>query len=807
MGRIYASFPQIGRMTDERPRLENLMAPQTRPQQGLTGDGITARLRAALPQRRRPVDRADSVVWLIYAVLTVLAIGYVAVVMVRPSTESWTWLDGWGVDGFEIVAGGLCILRAVVVRRNRSIPVLLGIGLLCWAFGDVALTIESLGGRTPPSPSVADLFYLSFYPVTYFALMTLLRTQVKRFTLASWIDGAVAGFGAAAVCSTFAFKAVLSHAGGNATGVAVNLAYPVGDVLLLGLVVGGAAIVPGRRKLPWLLLAAGYALNTVGDVFNLFGSVSFIGNLFNASAWPASILLVSVAVWIRAPAGGPALSDDSPGFVLPGLAACSALVILFVGSVHHVGRLSLALAAATLLVAGVRSALSVVGLRNLTAQRQRESITDQLTGLGNRRLLFQLLEAIAAEHADPDVPGRELAFMFVDLDRFKEVNDSFGHPTGDELLRQLGARLRDSLRDSDLVVRLGGDEFVVVLLDSDADYATTVAGRLTARIEEPFFLDAVRAQIGASIGIAVVPDDAVAPLDLVRCADLAMYRAKVEGKPFAVYQQDLDGAANRMQLVDELRAAIDERELELHYQPQVDLTTGEIGSVEALVRWMHPRLGFIPPLEFIAIAEDAGMMSALTELVLDEALKQCAAWRAERSPLTVSVNISASDLLDPGFPQLVADLLTRYELPSDALVLEMTETTAIADFERSQLAIQKLHDLGLVVSVDDFGAGFTSLAYLGSLAVKELKLDRSFITRLTETQDGRDLALVRATVELAHALGLRVVAEGVEDNHCLGLLTGLRCDLAQGYLISRPKPPSQLELAPVPLPAAARRAA
>ena len=336
-----------------------------------------------------------------------------------------------------------------------------------------------------------------------------------------------------------------------------------------------------------------------------------------------------------------------------------------------------------------------------------------------------------------------------------------------------------------------------------------MAGRLTAQIEEPFTLDAVRVQIGASIGIAVLPDDAVDAADLVRCADLAMYRAKLEGKRFAIYQEDLDGAANRMQLVEELRDAIEQRQLELHYQPQVDLATGDINSVEALVRWIHPRLGYVPPLEFIALAEDAGLMGALTAVVLDEALFQCASWRSAGREMAVSVNISASDLLNPDFPDLVARLLAGYGLGPEVLVLEMTETTAIADFKRSQHAIQKLHDLGLVVSVDDFGAGFTSLAYLGSLAVKELKLDRSFISRLADSKQGRDLALVTATVELAHALGLRVVAEGVEDHECLRLLSGLRCDLVQGYVISKPKPADQLELARHVLPAliAPRRAA
>jgi diguanylate cyclase (GGDEF)-like protein len=771
----------------------------------MSADELGARMRAAFPPRRRALDRTPALLWPLYGLLTLLAAGYVVTQLLN---RNWGWVNGWGVDGFEFVVSGLCVLKARTMRRGRSIPLLLGLGLFCWGAGDVVLTIQSLGGATPPSPSLADAFYVAFYPVTYGALMLLLRSQVKRFSLASWLDGAVAGFGAAALCATFAFKAVLHHAGGSATGVAVNLVYPVGDILLLGLVAGGAAIVSGRRRLPWLLLAAGYALNTVGDIFNVLNSTSFVGTLFNAIAWPLSILLVSVAVWIRTPATRPTVAEEPPSFLLPALAAGAALMILFVGSLGHVGQVSLALAVATLVVAGVRSALSLVGLRTLTEQRRREAATDQLTGLGNRRALFHLLDDFLANRDDPDVPDRSLAFMFVDLDRFKEVNDSFGHPTGDELLRQLGARLRDSLRESDLVVRLGGDEFAVALLDSDADYAATVAGRLTSRIEEPFALDAVRVQIGASIGIAVFPDDALNPADLVRCADLAMYRAKVEGKRFAIYQEDLDGAANRIQLVEELGAAIEQRQLELHYQPQVDLSSGEITAVEALVRWIHPRLGSIPPLEFIALAEDAGLMGGLTAFVLDEALFQCASWRSAGKTLTVSVNISASDLVNPELPDLVSRLLAGYGLGAEALVLEMTETTAIADFERSQEAIQKLHDLGLVVSVDDFGAGFTSLAYLGSLAVGELKLDRSFITRLSETGQGRDLALVRATVELAHALGLRVVAEGVEDNECLGLLSGLSCDLVQGYVISKPKPAAELELARHELPAVpARRAA
>ena len=390
-----------------------------------TGDETSATLRAALHPRRRPADRAHAVVWAMYAVLAVFAIGYV---VVDSLGFEWSWLDGWGVNGFEVVTGLLCILKAADRARpgrpgpGRNQPAVLG---------------RRRHRQHDPVPRrrdaalavLADGFYVTFYPVAYIALMLLLRANVRRFSLASWLDGAVAGLGAAAVCATFAFKDVLTHAGGSAAGVAVNLAYPVGDVLLLGLVVGGAAIVSGKRRLPWLLLATGYALNTVGDIFNVLGSTSQVATVLNDIAWPVAILLVSISVWVRPRAGRPVLSQEAPGFALPALAAASALLILCVGSVHHVSRVSLALAVATLVIAGVRSALSLVGLRNLTEQRRLDSVTDALTGLGNRRSLSELLDTVAAEHSNRDDGARSLAFMFVDLNKFKEVNDSFGHPS------------------------------------------------------------------------------------------------------------------------------------------------------------------------------------------------------------------------------------------------------------------------------------------------------------------------------------------------------------------------------------------
>jgi diguanylate cyclase len=752
----------------------------------------------ALDRRRpAPTVRKHPFVWGLYGLLALCMIAYVASEFARRSGQSWPWLDNWGVAFFEIFLAGLCLLRAIVSRRRRMTVVLLGLGLLSWALGDLALAIESVGGANPPVPSVADAFYLAFYPLTYVALMQVLRRETGQLSVATWLDGAVAGVGAAAICAAFAFHNVLQSAGGSAAAVGVDLAYPIGDVLLLAIVVAATAVLPGRRRATWLLLAAGYTLNAAGDTFNLFGNgigASHLGTTFNAIAWPISILLVSASVWVRTGPSNPLVEEQTPGFALPGLALASTLSILVVGSLHHIGRVALALAVLTLLIAGVRFGLSLLSLRGLTEERRRQAVTDQLTGLGNRRGMFQLLDAFFAAQGEAEEDRRNLAFLFVDLNGFKEINDSFGHPAGDELLRQLGTRLKGSLRSNDLLARLGGDEFAVAMIDADADHAATIAQRLTARLEEPFVLDAVRARISASIGIAVVPADAGNADDLHRCADLAMYRAKLAGKCFAIYQEDLDGSGNRMRLVEELRTAIEQRELRLHYQPLVDLSSGEIVGVEALIRWPHPRLGFVPPLEFLPLAEEADMMGTLTAFALEEALTQCAAWRSEGQQLVVSVNISATNLVADGFTDFVAGSLRKVGLPAGALVLEVTETTAIADLDRSKSAIQELRDLGVVVSVDDFGAGFTSLAYLSGLAVGELKLDRSFITGLATPDGARDLTLVRSTIELAHALGLRVVAEGVEDASSLDLLAGLGCDLAQGYLISKPGPPDQLVL-------------
>ena len=742
--------------------------------------------------------RAKTVLWAVYGLMGVLLGGYLASLIIQGS-DQWPLFTGWSVAGFEVVASALSLARAFTRRSGRAVALTLGFGLLMWSLGDVVLTIESQGGLTPSTPSLADVFYLGFFPFTYVAFVIFVRGEVRKLATPSWLDGAVAGAGAAAVCAAFVFPSILRLAGGSSIAAVTNLTYAVGDLLLLSLVVGGSTVMSGRRKAPWILMAGGIAINVVGDTANLFSSsLGHQGFILDAIAWPASLLFLSMSVWLRPRPSNPLTLQKPATFVIPGLSTACALVILFAGNLHAISRVALGLATATLLLVGVRLVLSVSGMRALSQERRHQSLTDELTGLGNRRCLSTVLDAFFADYDAIAAQPPLLAFLFVDLNHFKEINDTFGHPAGDQILKQLGPRLSACLRESDLLVRLGGDEFVVVLLDADADYATSIAQRLTDVLAEPFILDTMRASInasiGASIGIALAPTDASDGAGLLRCADIAMFRAKSTGAPFAIYQPELDNQGNRLLLLEELRTAIEEHQLVLHYQPQLDLRTGQIVAVEALLRWAHPRLGIVPPDKFLPFAEDAGLMGPITTLVLDDAITQCAAWRSAGNPVPVSVNISATNLLDPRFTDLVADLLQSHGVPAEDLVLEITETSVISEFDRSQRVIQELWDLGIIVSIDDFGAGFTSLAHLSSLAVKELKLDIEFIRRLTAKDNERDLDLVRATIDLGHALGLRIVAEGIEDHATLELLSDLGCDLGQGYFISKPKPANKLAL-------------
>jgi diguanylate cyclase (GGDEF)-like protein len=745
-------------------------------------------------------SRLRLALWVAFSLLGLVLVGYLVSLLVRPGDPYSTWLDGWTVCAVELCGSVLCIARGVAARPVRTAPLALGLGLLAWAIGQMVLAIQSIGGATPPSTSLADVFSLIFYPLAYMAAVIYMRSDVRWLTPFKWLDGSIAGLGAAAVGAAFVFHGTVKDLGTSRLPALTTLAHPIGDLLLLSLVVGGCAVLPGRRRAPWLLLAGGITLAVIGDTAYLlqdsFGATR-AGFILHAIAWPAATVLASLAVWMRVRPSNPLTAPPRPtGIVVPLLAATAALVILVMGTVLSMGRVAIGLAAATLLVVGLRLLLSVEEIQTLSHERHRQAATDDLTGLSNRRHLFKVLDSFFTESDDTLAPGHTLAFLFIDLNHFKEVNDSFGHPAGDELLRQVGARLTSALRHNDLLVRIGGDEFAVVLVDGDAAYAKEVAQRVTTSLAEPFMLETVSASISASIGIAMAPGDAAYSAGLVWCADVAMYRAKLGNIPFAMFERALDEEGDQLRLLEELQTGIAQGELVLHYQPQLTLGTGEILAVEALLRWAHPRLGLLPPDNFLPIAEEGGLMGLITEWVLDEAAAQRGAWHEAGRPLTMAVNVSPNTLLGPGFVDMIRSCLERHGLAPENLVLELTESSVIEDMDTCAQVIRALRALGVLVSIDDFGAGVTSLAYLGSLAVGELKLDRAFLAGLLGSDRDRERELVRSTIELGHAMGLRIVAEGIEDRGTLELLSELGCDVAQGYFISRPKPATELIFRP-----------
>jgi len=419
---------------------------------------------------------------------------------------------------------------------------------------------------------------------------------------------------------------------------------------------------------------------------------------------------------------------------------------------------------------------------------------DSLTGLVNRRGLYTDGQSRLAK-----APGRRRALLLLDLDKFKEVNDSLGHHAGDQLLVEVGARLRGQLRGGDLLARLGGDEFAILLEDVGYEEAARMAENLRARLAVPFTPpvgSSARGKItlhsSVSVGISRFPDDGPDLSSLLRKADIAMYKAKISGEGYHVYSgtDDVDGAT-RLRTVDELQTAMTTDQFVLHYQPKVDLLTGGVHSVEALVRWQHPTRGLLYPDSFIALVEVSGLMRAMTQLVLEIALDQAARWQAQGQDLTIAVNRSASSLVDAGLPDEVFAMLAARGVPPGALQLEITEDFLMADRDRARSILTRLRDGGVQISIDDYGTGYSSLSYLRELPIDELKLDQSFVLPMAD--DPRAAALVASTIALAHSLGLRMVAEGVETDVAYAELKRLGCDQAQGYLVSRPVPADTLD--------------
>jgi diguanylate cyclase (GGDEF)-like protein len=418
---------------------------------------------------------------------------------------------------------------------------------------------------------------------------------------------------------------------------------------------------------------------------------------------------------------------------------------------------------------------------------KRMATTDELTGLPNREFFRERLDekiAAAGQAGDP------FSVMLLGLDRFKDINDTLGHHYGDLLLRDLGPRLKRAVGDHGLVARFGGDEFGVLLAQRthDPEVVEELVAALLGGLREPFLVDELSLELSASVGVSRFPLDGDDANTLLRCADVAMYAAKDAHSECKFYSAEHDpNSMQRLSVLSDMRNALKSEEIVVHFQPIVDLDNLRVRGAEGLVRWQHPEHGLLPPGAFIQTVEQTSLIGPLTRHVLEQSISRCAEWRKADEHMTVSVNLSVRNLMDRNLPDEIERMLFTYGLPPDALQLEITESMIMSDPERALAIVGRLSALGIRLSVDDFGTGYSSLANLRRLPIDELKIDRSFVSPML--QDESDLIIVRSTINMGHDLGLKIIAEGVEDESTLNHLADLGCDLAQGYHLSRPLPP------------------
>lgn len=687
----------------------------------------------------------------------------------------------WG----PVAVCGLAVYRA----RGGLALIFVFLAEASFAAGTTYFVLIIAGTGEVPSLSAADIGWLLFYPLALGGLFLILLGR-RRLVWPVLVDGLIGSLGAAAALSVVLSPLLTGAVGDFTLATAVAIAYPLFDLLVLAVAAGIAAVpglITGRQRASLMLGIMIFAVVDVLYAFQITSGTYQSGTLLDAG-WIIGLCLIALWADDFGRQGGAAARPKSRSGapVIPAVATAAGIVVLIMGTRTPVSDLSVALAGGTLLAAGVRTQLAFRQLVTF-AEVRRQSRTDELTGLPNRRALYSDVPARLNARG-----GRRGAFLLLDVDRFKEINDSLGHDVGDLLLAQAGDRISRCVRAGDLLARLGGDEFAILLDGAGREQSETVAAKLRAALAQPFTLEGLALQIKVSVGIVLFPEDGNDLKVLMRKADMAMYKAKQSRSGHHVYVSGEDSSGEgRLRTLQELRIALAGDQLVLHYQPKIDTITGEVEGVEALVRWNHPNRGLLYPDSFLLLTEEAGLMSELTNQVLAMALDQAAIWHSRENPLTVAVNLSASALIDAELPERIQAMIEARSLPASALMVEITEEFLMPDVGRAKDVLSRLHESGVRIAIDDFGTGYSSLSYLRDLPVNELKLDRSFIVPMSE--DPRAAALVASTINLAHSLGLRVVAEGVESTLALDQLASYGCDQVQGFQILGPVPSAALE--------------
>ena len=707
---------------------------------------------------------------------------------------------------------------------NSVVPLLLACTILFYLIGQVIWTLnENVLHVAVLFPSWADVGYLASYP---FALLAILFLPHQRRSLTSRtrvvFDAVIAMIGVVTFSWYFVLGPTIMYGASSMLDRLVGTAYPLSTLVLIFCLVLLTVRnnVPAMRPVIYLLFLAFAVItitNTIYDYQQLH-NLYMTGSLLDLG-WPLGYLLLGLAAraFYVQPEPGPqivaeakenerAAEQNTPWQILIPYAWIPTLGVLLLFIWRRGGHSSLVMGVVVgaVVLLGLMLVRQLVAMRELHAlyvnndalastnmQLEIQATHDELTGLPNRSFLQRRLEQEAHIARESNIPA---ALLLLDLDRFKEVNDTLGHTVGDLLLQKIGQRLQNQLRPTDLIARLGGDEFAIVLPATDAAGAIYAARTLLGALDAPTLVDDHAFSIGGSIGIALTPEHGDDVTTLLRCADVAMYVAKRSQSGLAEYTPEVDKHSPRkLALMSELRQAIADDGLLIHYQPKVSFSLGRMVGVEALVRWPHPVLGLIPPDDFIPLAERTGLIGPLTRWVLERAVHQCRDWEQAGLHMNVAVNLSTHTLYDPQLLSTVTDLLQKYEVAPSQLTLEITESMLMEEPERAHVVLADLRALGLSISIDDFGTGYSSLVYLKRLTIDEVKIDKAFVFGLGVDADPADAAIVRAVVAMARPLQCEVVAEGVETVETWTFLQELGCDLAQGYYFSRPLPATALE--------------
>jgi diguanylate cyclase (GGDEF)-like protein len=709
----------------------------------------------------------------------------------RPAGAAWD--RAYDVVLFNLpyfAAAGACFAAAVRVRIERIPWSGLGVALILSAVGNALRTLAAgLNGNGPSTP-LADAVSMAGYLMLYVFVVGIIRTRVPRFHPSMWLDGIIGALGSLSVGVALVLGPYLFLGPGEKAAQLGDLVGPTTDVLLLAVLVAIGSILGARVDRTLLMLALGLFCVCASDIawFALLYRGSYVDGGPLELGWLVGVVLGATAATGARDRPAPVESGGGSRMgwrllAVPLTCTMGSLFVLYAGWDHRLPGVSAWLAIACVLAGIVRVGLTFREVRGFN-QAKQEARTDELTGLANRRALLEGAQRVVAAATT----ARPAALLLLDLDGFKEVNDSLGHSAGDELLRQVGPRLRGALRSEDVLARLGGDEFAVLLPATSVQEARALAERLRELLLQPYTVAGVRLHVGVSIGVATTPAPASSVEEVLHCADVAMYTAKKAREGVHVYVPDpIMGTAggDRLRTMEELRTALANHELVVHLQPQSDLRNGSIVGAEALVRWQHPTRGLLSPAELLPIADQAGLLRPLTDRVLELALAAAGRWWRDHE-VPVSVNLAAANVTDLDMPEKVAAALLRHGLPARALTLELVEDTLMADPNRGRTVLSDLRRLGVRTSIDDYGTGYSSLAYLRHLPADELKLDRSLTADVD--RDPRAAAIVQHTVSLAHDLGLTLVAEGVETVATSAVLAWLGCDVAQGYAIAPPMP-------------------